>query len=128
MQNISLDGTVFKTMTDPSPSEEDITNVKWKRTADGGKERSVKIGESVRKRGYRIFLDNVGQDSGDSVAGNDEALFDAFIASLNGYSDTFTLVDHNGDSFTSRVLAPPSKFIAGPSSKFADIEFLEVLT
>ena len=112
--NIRLNGTEFVTLTDPTPIETDIDAVEWHKTVSR-KEVPVKWGDIIRHRAYRLYL---------NVA--DEILFDAFCATLDEYSETFILDDHNADLMTVRFLTPPKKGRYKSGNKFADIEMLEV--
>ena len=99
MQNISINGDTYKTLRNPMPVVLDIPNVVWRKTAEGGKARATKYGNPARFRGYTLWLD----------LPTDETTWDALIATLDGYASTFTLIDHNGDTFTAYFSAVGSK-------------------
>jgi len=120
--NIQINGHTYRTLKNPEPVEKEVDNVKWKRTASGGKERAVKIGDSVRVRAYQIWFNTTGASPAE------EADFDSLITDLDGYSKTFTFVDHNADSFTARFTAPPARRTDEVGDKTVDIEVIEVLT
>ena len=96
-QNISMDGNTFKTLRNPAPQVTEVPNTLWRKTAEGGKERATLFGNPARKRGYTIWLECGGSP-------DDQTTWDTFIATLSGYSATFTFVDHKGASFTARFL------------------------
>ena len=119
-QNISFDGHSFSTQKSMEPQRSDIPNVTWKKTVSGI-ERSVKWGDSVRVREYRIWLECTGSP-------DDETTWDSFISSLSGYSATFTFVDHRGESFTARFAAPPVKVADEVDDVLIDVSIVEVLS
>jgi hypothetical protein len=121
IQSVSFDGTSYNTLKEPSPALGFIANVSWRLTASGSKARSVRLGPKLRKRGYRIWLQQ-------GTSPDDEYNWDAFIETLNDFADTFTFVDHNGASFTARFLAPPVKIYDDDGDVLVDFEVEEVLT
>jgi len=115
MQDITLGSAQYLTLADPAPMEEDVPDVDWRKTP-GNKEIAVLLGPIVRKRGYRIYL---------PVA--EQSAFASFISGLASYSETFTLVDHNGVSITARFLVPPKRTVLANGAHFVDLEMIEVL-
>ena len=119
IQNISLAGTTFRTLKEPTPRWTEVPNVVWRKTASGGKERAIKFGESVKSISYTLWLKN--EDSPTDIA-----LFDSFLSGLSGLSTTFTLIDHKGDSCTTRVLNYNRR--QDEEDELVEIEIMQVLT
>lgn len=121
MQSVSFDSNTFRTLNNPMPVAMNVSNVSWNRTASGGKERAVLLGPTVKRRGYRLYL-----QAGNSP--DEESAWDTFIATLNSMSDTFGFLDHMNSSFTARFLADPVKTYDEVGDVFVDVEILEVTT
>jgi hypothetical protein len=119
-QNISMDSNTFSTLKDPPPETALVSDVTWRKTP-GGKEIATKFADALRRRAYRLWLLCDGSP-------DDLTMWNAFIATLSGMSETFTLVDHNGDSFTARFLADPILVDDDAGDKLVDIEIIEVTT
>jgi len=118
LQNISLSGTTFRTLKEPEPQWTEIPNVVWRKTV-GGKERAVKFGDSVKRITYTLWLKNENSPT-------DISAFDSFLSGLSGLSETFTLIDHKGDSCTARVVNYDRT--QDEEDELVQIELLEVLT
>lgn len=117
-QNISMGGHIFKTLKDSSPQMTDVSDVTWRKTP-GGKEIATKYAETLKRRGYRIWLECGGSP-------DDLTTWEAFMLSLSGLSTTFAFIDHRANSFTARFIADPVLVADEADDMLIDIEVIEV--
>ena len=96
-QRVSLGGYTFKTLKNPAPQVVDVPNVVWRKTV-GGLEVATKYGNAARKRGYTLWLVCGGSP-------DDMTTWNTFKAAIDEYSDSFTVIDHAGTTFTGRIVS-----------------------
>jgi|WetSurMetagenome_2_1015567.scaffolds.fasta_scaffold00567_20 hypothetical protein len=119
-QNISMDNNTFNTLKDPAPEMSNVSDVTWRKTP-GGREIATKFAPTLKRRGYRLWLVCDGSP-------DDLTTWESFMAGLSDLSETFSFVDHTGDSFTARFLADPVLVDDEAGDKLIDIDIVQVST
>jgi len=111
-------GYPFRIVWSDEPAGTDVDNVQWVNTI-GGLERSIKNGDSKRKRSYPLFHHETAEST--------LIKFREAVSFLDSYTKPFFVKDHEDSYWLARFTEVSEERYSTPGTTFRDVSLLEMI-